>query len=318
MLPSVLFVDDDPSVLEAFRTVFRRRYAITVARNGLEALDCLKRGLCFDVIISDIMMPGMNGLDFLVNARKLAPLSVRIALTGHADMELVTGTVNQGHVYKFLTKPCRTDQLEAAIQDALDYARRPQGTDAEFSRGLLAALDFRNLETSAHVKRVGLVSALLAKRLGWSEEQVGLLREAAPLHDIGKIGIPDAILLKPGKLSDAEYAVMKDHARIGAEMLRHSATPLLAMAREIAWGHHEHPDGTGYPTGRVRAAIPWSARIVSVADVHDALVSARVYREPLTHAAALALIAAGRDTHFDPQVVDALFADTREVRAFYG
>lgn len=317
MRPSVLFVDDDPVVLHRFRIQFRKQFAITVAQNPLAAIDLLKNGMRYDVIVSDIMMPGMNGMEFLAHAKTLSPFSTRIALTGHADLELVAETVNQGHVYKFLTKPCKTERLGAAIADAANYAMQRQYNDDDFSQNLLAALSFRNLETSRHVERVGYVSSLLARALGRNEDDIRMLRAAAPLHDIGKIGIPDAILLKPGSLSDEEYAIMKKHSRIGAEMLQRASTPLLSMARDIAWGHHERPDGTGYPHGLVGTEIPWSARIVSVADVYDALVSDRVYRGAFSHEEAQAVIRGGRGTEFDSHVVDAFFGSIPQIKSLY-
>ena len=316
-LPRILFVDDELSVLETFQSIFRKQFEVTIAQSAMEALGLLRMGLRFDVIVSDIMMPGMDGVEFLSNAKMLAPLSTRIALTGHADMERLADVVNQGHVYKFLMKPCRADRLAAAIQEAVDYAAHSRGTDDDFSRNLLAALNFRNLETSMHVERVGRVSALLAQSLGWNEDSAALLRKAAPLHDIGKISIPDAVLLKPGRLSGEEYTIMKEHAHIGGEMLRNASTPLLTMAREIALGHHERPDGTGYPRGIHCVTIPLSARIVSVADVYDAIVTKRVYRNALSHTEALALITNGRGIAFDSIVVDALINVVETLQTIY-
>nr|WP_281353971.1 HD domain-containing phosphohydrolase [Solidesulfovibrio aerotolerans] len=312
-----MFVDDELSVLETFKSIFRNQFEVTIAQSAMEALGLLRMGLRYDVIVSDIMMPGMDGVEFLSNAKILAPLSTRIALTGHTDMDKLADVVNRGHVYKFLMKPCRADRLAAAILEAVNYAAHSRGTDADFSRNLLAALNFRNLETSMHVERVGRVSALLAQTLGWNEDGSTLLRMAAPLHDIGKIGIPDAVLLKPEQLSDEEYAIMKEHSRIGGEMLRNSSTPLLIMAREIALYHHERPDGTGYPHGILGEKIPLSARIVSVADVYDAIVTQRVYRNAMSHAEASALIKNGRDTAFDSMVVDAFISVMENLKTIY-
>lgn len=317
MVPSVLFVDDDIRILEAFKVIFRKKFKVTVECNPLKALELLSQGVQFDVIVSDIKMPEMTGIDFLLRAKHIAPLAARIVLTGHGDMNIAGDAVNLGHVYKFLHKPCRNDVLARAIEEAVEYGAFQKNANDGFIGSLLSALNFRNLETSTHVERVGRISATLAKTLGWTDGQARELQVAAAMHDIGKIGIPDAILLKPGRLSMDEFEVMKNHSRIGAEILCNSPHPVMGMARDIASGHHERFDGTGYPSKVGGEDIPLSARIVAVADVYDALVSDRVYRKSFDHQDALNIIVAERTKCFDGNVVDAMLDTMGIIQCMY-
>ena len=180
----------------------------------------------------------------------------------------------------------RTQDLRAS---RLDLVRR-----------LARASEYRDNETGRHIMRMSLSSALLAKRIGWSAEACELLLNAAPLHDVGKIGTPDGILLKPGALTADEREVMKRHARIGADLLSGSQDPLLEMARDIALGHHEKWDGSGYPNGLSGFQIPEAARIVAIADVFDALTSARPYKKAWSVDDALAFMKSEAGKHFDP------------------
>jgi putative two-component system response regulator len=165
---------------------------------------------------------------------------------------------------------------------------------------LVTASMYRDEETGTHIRRVGMYSALMAEALGWSWDAVESIRMAAPMHDIGKIGIPDAILQKPGRLTDEEYEVMKRHTVIGGEMLAGSGSPVLELGRTIALNHHERWDGQGYPIGLVGDNIPESARIVAIADVYDAVTHDRVYRPALPEDQAIAVLESGLGTHFDP------------------
>jgi putative two-component system response regulator len=165
---------------------------------------------------------------------------------------------------------------------------------------LVAAASMRDEETGAHIRRVGLYSELLAEAIGWSTEVCEQLRLAAPMHDVGKIGIPDAILRKPDKLTTDEYEIMKRHTLIGANVLAGSRSPVLLLAREITLNHHERWDGGGYPNGKQGDEIPETARIVSIVDVYDALTHDRVYRPALSQDASLELMERGRGTQFDP------------------
>jgi putative two-component system response regulator len=165
-----------------------------------------------------------------------------------------------------------------------------------------------------HIRRTGLFSEVLAKAAGWSDAEAAVIRQAAPMHDVGKIGIPDAILRKPAKLTPAEYEVMKTHTLIGAEMLAGSEEPMLKMAREIALNHHERWDGQGYPHGLRGQAIPESARILAIVDMYDALMHDRVYRPAMSEDDVLAIMRQNAGTHFDPLLLTCFFTQLDEIR----
>lgn len=179
---------------------------------------------------------------------------------------------------------------------------------------LMAAQEHRHDETGAHIQRLGLYAEAFATRLGRPGDYAGMLRLAAPLHDIGKIGVPDSILLKPGKLTDTEYQRMEEHAAIGEHILREAMTPAAVMARNIALCHHEWWDGTGYPNRLSGETIPEPARIVAVLDVYDALVHDRVYRPAILEEEALEMMKCERGSHFDPQLLDCFLQMVPELR----
>jgi putative two-component system response regulator len=178
---------------------------------------------------------------------------------------------------------------------------------------LLAAASWPDEETGKHVRRVGLLSQRLARAAGWSAAEAENIRLAAPMHDIGKVGVPNAILCKPGPLTPEEFRVMQTHTLIGAKILARARAPLLQMAEAIALHHHEHWDGGGYPTGRDGYAIPESARIVAIADVYDALTHDRVYRPAIPEQRALEMMREGAGTHFDPHLLAAFFLHLPEM-----
>jgi putative two-component system response regulator len=202
----------------------------------------------------------------------------------------------------------RTRELEEAHQEILHQANVLIDAQVETIHRLALAAEYRDDDTGQHVQRVSRNCGLLARALGWQEEQVELIRKASPLHDVGKIGIPDDILLKPGKLTPDEWNVMKSHTVIGAKILSGSSFPLLQMAEEIALTHHEKWDGSGYCPGLGGEDIPLAGRIVAVADVFDALTHERPYKKAWSVEDAVAEITSQRGRHFDPQVVDAFLS----------
>ncbi len=183
---------------------------------------------------------------------------------------------------------------------------------------LMAALGVRSDESTHHVRRVGLNAALLAKHLGWTPDAIADIRLAASLHDIGEMGVPDSILLKPGKLSVEEFALIKKHTEIGAGLLEGSTATMLRMARDIALWHHEKWDGTGYPQGLAGTEIPEAARIVAVVDVYDVLVSERVYRPPLPEDEAYSIMLANRGKYFEPRILDCFLRLLPEIELVKG
>ena len=189
--------------------------------------------------------------------------------------------------------------------------------EEEIALRLVSAAEHRDAETGAHIRRIGLCSEILALACGWGPSAAEEIRLAAPMHDVGKIGIPDHILLKPGTLTSQEFSVIESHTTMGAAILTGSRVPLLRLACEIALTHHERWDGSGYPRGLARHQIPESGRLVAVADVYDALVHSRIYRPALSEDEALHIMSGARGRHFDPDVFDTfleVLPEFREVR----
>lgn len=331
----VLLVDDDPHALSAYRRQMCRSFDLTTALSGHEGLKVIRRSDDFAVIVSDMTMPEMNGVEFLQNARELTPRSIRIMLTGNADQRTAMDAINSGNIFRFLTKPCHPEMLTIVLNEGLaefsqvlanrDSLIREQQNRARIESALREQMEatqhaheatvnhlvtasmYRDEETGAHIKRTGLYCELFARSLGWSESDVDTIRLAAPMHDVGKIGIPDSILQKAGRLTGSEFEIMKTHTVIGANMLSDQRSPLLKMAHIIAMYHHERWDGTGYPYGLAGEEIPECARIMTIVDVYDALSHARVYRPAFKEAEVLQVLQGGSGTHFEPRLLKAFF-----------
>jgi len=360
----ILFVDDEPSFLDGLRRTLhpkRNEWDMMFALSVDEAMAKTSETM-FDAIITDVDMPGKNGLALLKELRALE--STRdipvVILTGKADMHLKSLALDLGAT-DLLNKPVQREDLIARIKsvlrlksyqdeikaqnEILDRKVRERTQELEDSQfeivmRLAKASEFRDEETGNHVIRVGCYSHLLAKELCMDPQSVEMILLAAPLHDIGKIGIPDLILLKPGKLTPEEMESMKNHCSIGYEMLvqdpkamdplfewqnsqstfkrKRTGNPIIKMASIIALGHHEKWDGSGYPLGLSGDAIPLEARIVALADVYDALGSNRPYKKAFSEEKALAIIREETGAHFDPTICSAferLISDFRMIRA---
>jgi len=203
----------------------------------------------------------------------------------------------------------RTSALRMALENVKESQRVILSAHLETIHRLAAAAEFKDEETADHIQRMSRYCALLAKRLALPDAEVDLVLQASPMHDIGKIGIPDSILLKPGKLTADEWAVMKKHTIYGARILGDSNFELLRVGETIALSHHERWDGTGYPNGLAGEEIPLFGRVCAVADVFDALTSRRPYKEPFSNETSLEIMRAGRGTHFDPKILDIFLND---------
>jgi CHASE1-domain containing sensor protein len=238
-------------------------------------------------------------------------LAVGLAFTGVLAAYLRLNIDRRAHAERLLAEKRRYAQEweEKVHEQTLDIRR----AEEEVIYRLVSASQWRDEETGTHIRRSGLFSEALAKAAGWGTAEAEVLRQAAPMHDVGKIGIPDAILRKPGKLTPEEFEVMKTHTVIGALILEGSSVPLLQMAREIALNHHERWDGDGYPAGLAGQNIPESARIVAIADVYDALTHDRVYRPALPRDEALTIMQQGMGTHFDPRLLAHFLAILPEI-----
>ncbi|MGH2833180.1 MAG: HD-GYP domain-containing protein [Solirubrobacteraceae bacterium] len=210
------------------------------------------------------------------------------------------------------------DEIDARSSELRRALSELETAQAETVRRLSMAVEFRDEDTGAHIERIGRFSTLLATQIGMEQDFCALLSLAAPLHDVGKVAIPDAILLKPGPLTPDERAIVETHAEEGHRLLKGSTSTILELAASIALSHHEKWDGSGYPRGLAGEAIPIEGRIVAVADVFDALLSDRCYRAAMPPAEAVAILREGKGTHFDPQVVDALLRHLEEVLSLRG
>jgi putative two-component system response regulator len=322
--PGILVVDDEEYICRMVSRLLQAKgYLSAKASSGTEALGILDSGN-FELLISDIMMPGMSGMELLSKAKKLYPDLAVIMLTAVDNQETAIDTLELG-AYGYVIKPFHSNELLINVANALrrrqlekmrdeyesrltfevrERTREIRKTQEEVIYRLVSASEFRSMETGAHIRRMAQYSTIVARSLGWDfgeSEDLGL---AASMHDIGKIGVPDEILMKPGKYTPEEFERMKEHTTIGASILEGSDIPLIVKAREIALYHHEKWDGSGYPMGLAGEAIPVAARIAAVCDVYDALVSDRVYRPALDEEAALSIMKEGRGRHFDPKVLD--------------
>ena len=336
----VLIVDDDLTNLALFGHMLQVIPDVTAVRmaDPIEALAWCRKSKV-DLLIVDYMMPDMDGLEFLQAFRCLPGKNDVPIIMVTADVQTeVRHTALQLGANDFLTKPVNKTELRARVTNllALRVAQKQLASRAEWLSEEVAkatreiverereailrlsrAAEYRDPETGAHLLRLTKYARLIAGNLGLGPAELDLLGDAAPMHDIGKVGIPDNILLKPGRLDDAEMDIMRTHAQIGADILHGSTSPLLQVAASIALTHHEKFDGTGYPNGLKGEQIPLYGRIIAVADVFDALTSARPYKPAWDVERAVALIHKGAGSHFDPACVEAFFHDWDKVMVIY-
>ncbi len=329
---SILVVDDDPSVGPLLARVLRKSgYEVRVETGAPGALEAVRAAPgTFDVVITDLNLPGLSGLELMDELRSLDESMIKIVITGHATLDNAITCLRRG-AYDFIEKPVLPEQLTAITERALEYRNlkkennRYQNHLEEMVREKSAALrtaldqvrtsydftleamagllDAREKSTAHHSTRVRDLSVILAREMGLSQSEREDLARGALLHDIGKICIPDTILLKPAQLSPEERTIMMSHPEVGYRLLKASA--YLERVAELVYSHHEHFDGTGYPRGLKGEEILIGARIFSVIDAYDAMRSNRVYRRAMSVEAALAEIKRNRGTQFDPRVVDA-------------
>ena len=314
---TVLIVDDTPENIDILVGILSDDYKIKVAIDGPRALALVAKSRP-DLILLDVMMPGMNGYE-VCKLLKQDPLTSHIPVifvTALSEVADETQGFALGAV-DYITKPVSAAVVKARVKTHLalyDQKRlleqqvkiRTQELEAtrfEIIRRLGRAAEYKDNETGLHVVRMSHYARLLAIKLGLPDTFCDLIFNAAPMHDIGTIGTPDAVLKKPGKLNAEEWAIMQQHAVIGAEIIGEHDDPLLTMARRIALTHHEKWDGAGYPYGLVGEDIPLEGRIVAIADVFDALTSQRPYKPAWTIEATMELLESEAGKHFDPKLV---------------
>lgn len=304
--PKLLLVDDEPANLQVLRHVLQDDYRLLFARDGQKAVE-LARTEAPALILLDIMMPGMSGLDVcrVLKSQPATRQTPVIFVTALADTRDETEGFEAGAV-DYIAKPVSPPVVRARVRTHLSLVRAEElrETRLQIVQRLGRAAEYKDNETGWHVVRMSHYSQLLALAAGWSAQEADDLLHAAPMHDIGKLGIPDAILQKPGPLDEAEWTVMRRHPAIGAEILGEHTGGLLGMARRIALAHHEKWDGSGYPEGLAGDSIPIEARIVAIADVFDALTSIRPYKPAWPVEQAVEHLRAQAGRHFDPALVE--------------
>ena len=344
MNETVLVVDDEDlnrKLIEAI--LIPLGYRVLMARDGHEVFDMVRR-VQPDVILLDVMMPRMDGFEVARRLKqdehtRIIPI---IMVTSLSAVEDRVKAIEAG-ADDFLSKPVDKTELRARVKSLCavkaysdhmhDYqkkleqevARQTAELKAAMNRVKNASLDtiyllsraaeYKDEETGEHIKRISRYAVVVARSLGLDPASIESLLYAAPMHDVGKIGIPDRILLKPGKLDSEEWGIMKQHVTIGAEILEGSQNEFLPMAHTIACTHHEKWDGSGYPLGLVGEDIPVAGRVVAVVDVFDALTSNRPYKRAYTLEESLRIIEENRGTHFDPIVLDAFLRAKEEIVA---
>ncbi len=339
----VLVVDDEEANRDLLEALLESLgHEPELAKDGLEALAKIK--LDIDLVLLDVMMPGMDGFEVARRIRQDpevgdVPIVMATALTSKEDrLRSVEAGAND-----FITKPIdktelrvrtasllkmkesqdlikrhkkeledtvqkRTAALRQALADMAEAQRRTQEAHLDTLQRLVIAAEYKDEDTAVHLQRMSRYAALLAQRLNLPPGEVELIRLASPMHDVGKIGIPEVILLKPGKFTEEEFERMKQHTHIGSRILNGSPSELLKAGEIIALTHHEKWDGTGYPNGLAGEAIPLWGRISTVADVFDALTSERPYKKAFSNEQAVKILQEGRAKHFDPALLD-LFLD---------
>lgn len=344
----ILIVEDDPRTQEMLMDMIKSLgHESEKANDGFEALAKMKLG--FDLVLLDIIMPGIDGYEVLHQIRQdpeTEELPV-VMVTGRNDKEERIRAFKAG-VNDFIMKPIdmselavrmsyllkmkeaqdiinrskqeleemlekRTEVLRKALEELASAKRLAHNAHLETIQRLAIAAEYKDQDTAAHIKRLGHYCSILARGLDMPSNEVNIIFHATPMHDVGKLGVPDSSLLKPGKLTEEEWGMMKQHTVIGARILGGSESDLLKAGEVIAMSHHERWDGTGYPQGLSEEKIPMWGRICSVADVFDALTSKRPYKEAFSNTEAYEILREGRGTHFDPIILDKFFEMRSEI-----
>jgi cyclic di-GMP phosphodiesterase len=329
----ILVVDDDDQVRRIVtRILTSGGYECGSASTVAEARAELEV-LAYPLVLCDVGMPGESGLELVASLQDQASTTAVVMISGHDDPTIASLASSRG-AYGYLVKPFTSNEILITVENALhrrqlelevlDSQRLLEATVAqrteelsdaldeitrsrlEVVRRLSRAVEQRDLDTGFHIERIAELSAMLAEAMHLPRERVELIRVAAPMHDVGKLGIPDSILRKAGPLTETERAQMQRHAEVGHKILSGSNIEMLDVAATIAYTHHERWDGEGYPRGLAGEEIPLEGRIVAVVDVYDALSSDRVYRRALSSEVALRAVARGGGAHFDPAIAGLL------------
>ena len=319
MRPKVLFVDDEPAILNSLSRLFRTSaFEALSCSSGPEAIELLA---CEEVavLVSDSKMPGMSGVDLLAKSRGVAPDTVKVMLTGYADLPTAIDAINRGEVYRFVVKPWDDDALVQTVREAVgryQLIRSLKDADEAKLLSLAQTIELKDAYTRGHCDRVANYALLLAGALGFDERQQQCIKHGSWLHDCGKIGVPETILNKNGPLTDEEFAVIKNHPEWGADVAGRAL--LSRTVSNVILYHHERYDGQGYPAGLAGENIPIEARIVAVADVFDALTSDRPYRPGYSREKATEILRAMTPSHLDPKLLEPFLAKLPETETETG
>jgi putative two-component system response regulator len=320
----ILIVDDEKPIRDSFsRLLVYSGYACHVAANGREALNLLEQH-DFSLILSNINLPVMTGIELLRHVMENQAEPAVIMISGIDDRDIAINCLEIG-AYGYIIKPVRMNELVINVANAL-HRRELEIINKRYNKQLKELVaartedlnlareetimtlgktaEFRDNETAQHTIRLSRYCRLLAHHYGLSESQCELIRLASPLHDIGKIGIPNTILLKPGRLTAEEFTVIQQHPEIGYRILTEAKSDSLRLGASIAYTHHEKFDGTGYPRQLAGASIPIEGRIAAICDVFDTLTTNRVYKAAIEVDKAIAIMKEGRGKHFDPDLLD--------------
>ena len=313
--PALLLVDDEPANLHVLKHILQDDYRLLFARDGQRALE-LAAAERPQLILLDVMMPGMTGHEVCAQLKSdphTSDIPV-IFVTALSSVEDEIRGFELGAV-DYISKPVSAPIVKARVRTHLSLVRAEvlRQTRLNIVQALGMAAEYKDNETGLHVIRMSHFSRIIALEAGFSPDEAEELLHAAPMHDVGKIGIPDAILQKPGKLDENEWLIMQKHPEIGAQIIGEHNASMLQMARRIALGHNEKWDGSGYPAGLAGDDIPIEARIVAIADVFDALTSVRPYKKAWTVEDAVALIREQSGRHFDPQLVECFIRRLDEI-----
>jgi putative two-component system response regulator len=335
----ILCVDDEKDILDSIRYFLISKldtvvYTIEIAESALEALEiyeeCQDSNVPVPLIISDYIMPGTKGDELLVALHKKDPKMLKILLTGQATLDGVKNAYENASLYRYIEKPWEKSDFLLTVQEALksytttrmleeilsekeELLEEVTLTRLEVIRRLSRAAEYRDSDTGSHIIRMSKYCQLIAQAYTNDENEAELIYNAAHMHDLGKIGIPDNILLKPGKLTDDERRIIEKHCEIGADIISEHPSKLLKLARLAALSHHEKWDGTGYPYKLVGMEIPLIGRVAAIADVFDALTHKRPYKEAWETDRAVEYIKNSSGTHFEPKMVDAFLKVLSEI-----
>ena len=310
MNDAVLLVDDEANILNALARLFLDRdVRVLRAGSGEEALGIVRREPVA-VVVSDNLMPGMRGVELLSQVRNLSPDTVRVLLTGYADLATAIEAINRGEVFRFHVKPWIDEEIVLTVEEGVrrhQVVRSLRHGDEATLRSIAQTIELKDPYTRGHCDRVAAFALKIAEGLDLPAETRRAIKHGSWLHDCGKIGVPEAILNCPGKLSAADFDVVKKHPGWGADVGRQANLPGEVI--NIILYHHERFDGRGYPTGSKGTEIPLEARIVAVADVFDAMSTDRPYAKGYERAEAMRVLGVLRGAALDPELVDIFLAD---------